>query len=283
MIKNYNKYINSVNEVDSSLYPSNLPGNKTTNSISFSLDTIFNLSQNSAKKTAEFINNILGRYKRILEIEDIIHKMTISFDSDSIEVIGLFKKEEYHKHVYDFNCILIRNISDNSIYIFNLDVTNLNNYTFKFVKKDIEDRSFPNWLKKRYPNTPYEEITYINCSNGISLGSRIKKLTNLNNIENLINLKDLYCNNNEITSLDGIEKLIKLEVLSCYDNRLTNLNGIENLTNLKILHCSYNQLTNLDEIRYLINLEELYFDNNLFTKHYEDYLTNYCITNNILY
>jgi Leucine-rich repeat (LRR) protein len=87
-------------------------------------------------------------------------------------------------------------------------------------------------------------------------------LSSLAGIENLTNLTELYCGNNQLSSLTGIEKLTNLEVLYCYNNQLGSLAGIEKLTNLKVLYCHNNQLGSLAEIENLTNLTELYCGNN---------------------
>ena len=51
-----------------------------------------------------------------------------------------------------------------------------------------------------------------------------------------------------IVSLKGIEKLINLQELYCDDNELISLKGIETLTKLQILECENNQLISLEEI-----------------------------------
>jgi Leucine-rich repeat (LRR) protein len=57
----------------------------------------------------------------------------------------------------------------------------------------------------------------------------------LKGIENLINLEDLSCCNNQLTSLEGMESLnslLFLKYLYCCNNQLTSLKGIENLVKL---------------------------------------------------
>jgi Leucine-rich repeat (LRR) protein len=76
----------------------------------------------------------------------------------------------------------------------------------------------------------------------------------LEGIENLVNLKSLFCNNNQLTSLEGIENLVNLESLFCNNNQLTSLEGIENLVNLESLYCHDNQLTSLEGIESLVKL-----------------------------
>jgi Leucine-rich repeat (LRR) protein len=37
----------------------------------------------------------------------------------------------------------------------------------------------------------------------------------LGNLDNLVNLKILFCQNNQLTSLEGIENLVNLKILFC--------------------------------------------------------------------
>jgi len=107
--------------------------------------------------------------------------------------------------------------------------------------------TFLSWLKNKYPDeNTWDKITEIDCYN--------KQLTSLEGIENLVNLKVLYCDGSQLTDLKGMEKLTNLKRLFCYNNQLTSLEGIENMVNLKLLYCWDNQ----------------------FTLEYKDYLKNYC-------
>ena len=96
------------------------------------------------------------------------------------------------------------------------------------------------------------------------------------NIWNKITIID--CSNKNLTSLEGIENLVNLKILYCYMNRLTSIEGIKlkNLVNLERVDCHSNQLTNLEGIEDLVNLKDLYCDNNQFTIVYKNYLKNYC-------
>lgn len=130
---------------------------------------------------------------------------------------------------------------------------------------DLDPFEEEDWDDK---NLYHEYMTNINLRN--------QNLTNLDAIENLINLKLLLCSHNQLTNLNGIENLVNLEYLHCDNNQLTNLQGIENLVYLKGLTCSNNLLTNLNEIKKLVNLEYLYCYNNQFSKEYLKYLKRYC-------
>ena len=142
---------------------------------------------------------------------------------------------------------------------------------FEHFNMDIDPYGEEDW--NEYPpvlqiaqktGKPFNQITELYCPN--------KQLTNLEGIENLVNLKVFSCSNNQLTSLEGIENLVNLTDLYCYGNQLTSLDGIENLVNLRRLSCSYNQLTNLDGIENLVNLRRLYCFNNRFSNDYKNYL-----------
>ena len=65
------------------------------------------------------------------------------------------------------------------------------------------------------------------------------------NIENLTNLIELYCENNQLSSLAGIKNLTNLRVLYCSHNQLDSLVGIENLTNLRVLYYDNNPIDHI--------------------------------------
>jgi len=68
-------------------------------------------------------------------------------------------------------------------------------------------------------------------------------------IGNLVNLKSLCLDNNELTSVpDSFEKLVNLESLMLRQNRIESLGGaLNNLSRLTFLHISSNKLSSLPE------------------------------------
>jgi Leucine-rich repeat (LRR) protein len=84
---------------------------------------------------------------------------------------------------------------------------------------------FIKWNDKGRPINEKVNELYISNSNNETLG----------NLENLVNLKMLYCGDNQLTSLEGIENLNSLLFLThlyCCNNQLTSLEGIEKIINL---------------------------------------------------
>ena len=109
-------------------------------------------------------------------------------------------------------------------------------YICKYIYKYIYTNIIMNWTKKEY-------YKWIEDGQPINLlvtkfDILFSNINSLNGIENLVNLKELICgNNNQLTSLKGIENLVNLTTLYCGNSQLTSLKGIENLINLTVLNC----------------------------------------------
>ena len=129
---------------------------------------------------------------------------------------------------------------------------------------EINETNFPDAIFRKYVAENFdkdgdgvlsaEEIakaTYISVINsGIS---------DLTGIDNLINLKTLDCNNNNLKNLD-ISNNTALTTLFCEYTELTSLN-ISNNTSLKKLYCSHSNLETLD-VSNNTELVDLYCDYN---------------------
>jgi len=116
-----------------------------------------------------------------------------------------------------------------------------NEYVDPFDEEDWDevdpDGSFLTWLKIKYlDESKWKDIKEINCNK--------EGLTDLIGIDKLINLRELYCQNNQLNELDT-SKNIKLIRLYCYNNHLTELDVSKNIK-LSYLICEGNQLTELD-------------------------------------
>jgi hypothetical protein len=84
-------------------------------------------------------------------------------------------------------------------------------------------------------------------------------------IENLINLQHLYCNNCKHIKFDAFKKLININVLYCMN---TNINGksIKNLIKLNTLNCSGCMYIKNYAFENLFNLEIVWCKDCNFTK-----------------
>ena len=69
-----------------------------------------------------------------------------------------------------------------------------------------------------------------------------KKIVHLNELDNFVNLKELYLNQNFITEIKGLDNLINLQVLNLSFNNITKIENISHLNNLRIIDLSNNLL-----------------------------------------
>lgn len=78
--------------------------------------------------------------------------------------------------------------------------------------------------------------------------------TNITNIDKLTNLEILCC---DASRIKDVSKLIKLKELYC---GYTEINSVNNLINLEVLYCSGSNITTVNK---LVNLEKLYCTNTI--------------------
>jgi len=69
-----------------------------------------------------------------------------------------------------------------------------------------------------------------------------KKIVHINELDNFVNLKELYLNQNFITEIKGLDNLINLQVLNLSFNNITKIENISHLNNLRIIDLSNNLL-----------------------------------------
>lgn len=113
------------------------------------------------------------------------------------------------------------------------------------------------------------------------------KLNNLDGIEHLVNLEELYItlgniedvtplkkltklrvlfiDQNEIKNIEPLADLINLEVLNISCNELQDISPVANLTKLKDLRINYNKITNIEPINNLTKLESFSVRSNKIT------------------
>ncbi|KAK4473102.1 hypothetical protein MN116_004289 [Schistosoma mekongi] len=93
-----------------------------------------------------------------------------------------------------------------------------------------------------------------------TLELRGNRLDTLNGIDDMINLKTLYCAENTLRRLEGISSLKSLVRLHLRDNRLSKLNEFtENLTSLEYINLRGNQISKFSEVKRLNCLPSLKF------------------------
>lgn len=91
---------------------------------------------------------------------------------------------------------------------------------------------------------------------------RQRKLTHLQNLDPLLNLRIISIQSNRLTSITGLSSLPNLEELYLSHNAVTDLSGLESNTTLRVLDFSNNQISHLEHLSTLVNLEELWASNN---------------------
>jgi internalin A len=81
-------------------------------------------------------------------------------------------------------------------------------------------------------------------------------------ISQLINLKTLSLDNNQIVDIQTIGNLINLQTLSLQRNQIVDIQSLGNLINLQLLFLDNNQIVDIQSLRNLINLKTLFLENN---------------------
>jgi len=114
-----------------------------------------------------------------------------------------------------------------------------------------------------------EYVTYGNrwlefvLNNRLNLSNRgIKDITDIDGLENLIELQSLNLNDNQISEIKGLEKLVNLKFLDLRNNLISDIKGLETLTNLYALWLSNNQIFEIKGLEKLTNLQFLNISNN---------------------
>ena len=112
----------------------------------------------------------------------------------------------------------------------------------------IDETNFPDENFRQYLLSQYYgedgELTNLEIRAVTILYLNDKDIKSLEGINAFTELKELYCERNQLTDLD-VSELIALESLYCSDNPLTSLN-VSGCRSLKRLSSANNQLTKLD-------------------------------------
>ena len=93
-------------------------------------------------------------------------------------------------------------------------------------------------------------------------GKRIKKISEIDGLAKLSNLRTLELCGNRFTEIDGLDSLINLEHLNLANNRIVGTKGLGNLKKLKYLNFYRNEIRMVEEMKSLYSLETLNLSNN---------------------
>lgn len=85
----------------------------------------------------------------------------------------------------------------------------------------------------------------------------IVDISEIINLETLMNLKSLDLSSNELIEIKCLKMLKNLETLDLTYNKITEINGLDELTNLKTLYLNSNKIEEIKGLDKLNNLKEL--------------------------
>jgi len=88
------------------------------------------------------------------------------------------------------------------------------------------------------------------------------KITEINHLENLVSLKKLNLSGNKIKEIEGLKSLKQLNQLYLHSNYITEIKGLKNLKNLHFLNLEKNCITEIKNLHNNVNLTTLYLNNN---------------------
>lgn len=94
-------------------------------------------------------------------------------------------------------------------------------------------------------------------------GNSIKQIRGL---ENFTNLESLILSENQIEEISGLEHLMKLSYLSLQNNKVTEIRSLNHLKGLQSLHLGYNKISKITGLDELINLHVLDLHSNIIKK-----------------
>lgn len=92
------------------------------------------------------------------------------------------------------------------------------------------------------------------------------RLREIENIEMLKHLEELWLGKNKIRELKNLHNFAHLKILSIQSNRITKMEGLDELVNLEQLYLSHNGLTRLEGLERNIKLTTLDISNNQIAK-----------------
>ena len=87
---------------------------------------------------------------------------------------------------------------------------------------------------------PTGELTQADLEKLTHLVLKGNKLTSVEGLEKLTQLKELHLFNNQLTEVKRLKNLTQLTMLTLPDNQLTDVKGLENLTQLRTLNLNNN-------------------------------------------
>lgn len=91
------------------------------------------------------------------------------------------------------------------------------------------------------------------------------RIREIENLETLKGLEELWLGKNKITELKGLSQLSNLKILSIQSNRIREISGLDDLVGLEELYISHNALSTLSGLSNCQSLRVLDISNNTVT------------------
>ena len=91
-------------------------------------------------------------------------------------------------------------------------------------------------------------------------------ITEIKNIDTMVNLQILNLGGNKITEIKNIDYMVNLHCLDLSENRITEIENINTIVNLQSLDLSKNMIIEIKNIDKMDNLNYLYLNNNMITE-----------------
>jgi len=204
-----------------------------------------------------------NRLKNIEHLEHLVNLKKLSLRQNLIpKVEGLSNLTNLtHLDFYDNQLSVVENI--NFPLMTNLDLS------FNNIRHiPPETLPLPSIKELYFVNNKVSEISTgvrgLTTLTLLELGSN--RLRNLENLDQLVNLQQLWLGMNKITTIQNLDTLTKLERMSIQSNRIVEIGGLANLVSLQELYLSHNGITRLQGLDTLVNLTILDISNNKITK-----------------
>lgn len=89
-----------------------------------------------------------------------------------------------------------------------------------------------------------------------------KGFSKINELDEYVNVKTLWLNNNSITTISGLSTLVNLSTLYLQDNLIDTIEGLDGLSSLETLILSNNYISTISGLSNLKNLTSIELDHN---------------------
>jgi len=103
------------------------------------------------------------------------------------------------------------------------------------------------------------------CPNLCELYLGQNKISRIEGLNHLVNLKIISLQSNRITKIEGLDCLVNLEELYLSHNGIQVMEGLKKNEKLKILDLGNNRIEKLENLQTQTNLEELWLNHNIFS------------------